>query len=71
VRHPQLHPGGLDAEGNAAAQENIKEITTAANRAKDLVQQILTFGRQREQERQRIRLDVVVKEAANGDVPHG
>ena len=53
----------LDTEGNAAAQENIKEIMAAANRAKDLVQQILTFSRQREQKRQCIRLDVVVKEA--------
>ena len=35
----------------------------AANRAKDLVQQILTFSRQREQKRQVIRLDIVVKEA--------
>jgi PAS domain S-box-containing protein len=52
-----------DTEGNAAAQEELAEILKAANRAKDLVQQILTFSRQREQKRQIVRLDSVVKEA--------
>ena len=52
-----------DTEGNAPAQESLAEILKAATRAKDLVQQILTFSRQREQKRQTIHLDVVVKEA--------
>ena len=52
-----------DTEGNSAAQDDITEILKAAGRAKDLVQQILTFSRQREQKRQVIRLDIVVKEA--------
>jgi CheY-like chemotaxis protein len=52
-----------DTEGNAAAQEDLAEILKAASRAKDLVQQILTFSRQREQKRQIIPLDTVVKEA--------
>jgi len=52
-----------DTEGNAAAQENLAEIMKAASRAKDLVQQILTFSRQREQKRLVIPLDNVVKEA--------
>ena len=52
-----------DTEGNPEAQENIKEILKAAGRAKDLVQQILTFSRQRDQKREVIRLDTVVKEA--------
>jgi PAS domain S-box-containing protein len=52
-----------DTEGNAAAQDSIGEILKAANRAKELVQQILTFSHQREQKRQVIRLDTVVKEA--------
>ena len=52
-----------DTEGNAAAQESIGEILKAANRAKELVQQILTFSRQREQKRQVIPLANVVKEA--------
>ena len=52
-----------DTEGNAAAQENIAEMLKATGRAKDLVQQILTFSRQREQKPQLIQLDTVVKEA--------
>jgi PAS domain S-box-containing protein len=52
-----------DCEGNAAASESIAEILKAATRAKDLVQQILTFSRQREQKRQVVRLNTVVKEA--------
>ncbi|HEX9048590.1 MAG TPA: PAS domain S-box protein [Verrucomicrobiae bacterium] len=52
-----------DFEGNAAATENIGEILKAAGRAKDLVQQILTFSRQREHKQQVIPLDIVVKEA--------
>jgi len=52
-----------DTEGNPGAQESIAEILKATSRAKDLVQQILTFSRQRESSRQVIRLDTVVKEA--------
>jgi PAS domain S-box-containing protein len=52
-----------DTEGNPAAQESIGEILKAATRAKELVQQILTFSRQREQKRQVIHLDPVIKEA--------
>jgi len=52
-----------DVAGNAVALENIDEILNAAGRAKDLVQQILTFSRQREQKRQIVRLHTVVKEA--------
>jgi len=52
-----------DIKGNASAEEDLGEILKAANRAKDLVQQILTFSRQREQKRQIIPLDIVVKEA--------
>jgi PAS domain S-box-containing protein len=52
-----------DTEGNSAAQEDVAEILNAASRAKDLVQQILTFSRQREQKREVIRLDTTVREA--------
>ena len=45
------------------AREYVGEILKAANRAKDLVQQILTFSRQREFDRQIIQLQTVVKEA--------
>jgi PAS domain S-box-containing protein len=51
-----------DTEGNAPAQEGVAEILAAINRAKDLVQQILTFSRQREQSRRVIQLETVVKE---------
>jgi PAS domain S-box-containing protein len=52
-----------DTAGNPAAQEDAAEILKAASRAKDLVQQILTFSRQGEQTRQDIQLQPVVKEA--------
>ena len=45
------------------AQEYIGAILEAANRAKELVQQILTFSRQREFDRQIIQLHTIVKEA--------
>ena len=51
-----------DTEGNPLAQESVAEILKAANRAKDLVQQILTFSRQRGQKPQVIKLDTIVKE---------
>jgi PAS domain S-box-containing protein len=52
-----------DTMHNATAQEDIAQILKAATRAKDLVQQILTFSRQREQNRRVITLDNVIKEA--------
>jgi PAS domain S-box-containing protein len=58
-----VHLLQLDTEGNAQAQESLEEILKACNRAKDLVQQILTFSRQREQKPQVIKLDTIVKEA--------
>jgi PAS domain S-box-containing protein len=55
-----LQQGGVDP---AAVNEHAGEILKAAERAKDLVQQILTFSRQREQTRQPLHLELVVKEA--------
>jgi len=52
-----------DTEGNPLAQESVEEILKSANRAKELVQQILTFSRPRESSRQVIRLDAIIKEA--------
>jgi len=52
-----------DTAGNLLAQESVEEILKAANRAKELVQQILTFSRQRESSRQVIRLEPIIKEA--------
>lgn len=51
-----------DTRGNAGAQESIDEILKATARAKDLVQQILTFSRQHEQKPQVIQLESVLKE---------
>jgi PAS domain S-box-containing protein len=52
-----------DTLGNAAAQDSVEEFLKATGRAKELVQQILTFSRQREQKPLVIQLDIVVKEA--------
>jgi PAS domain S-box-containing protein len=53
-----------DTQGNALAQESIAEILKATDRARELVGQILTFSRQREQSQRIIQLETVVKEAA-------
>ena len=53
-----------ETAGQALAHEYLAEILRAANRAKDLVQQILTFSRQREQKRDVIRLETILKEAS-------
>ncbi len=45
------------------AHNNLGEILKAANRAKDLVQQILTFSRQSGQERKPVKVQQVIKEA--------
>ncbi len=45
------------------AQRKVSQILIASNRAKDLVQQILMFSRQREQERRTLELTPVVVEA--------
>ncbi len=52
-----------DLKGHSEAREDVEEILKAARRAKDLVEQILTFSRQREHKRQVIRVDKVVTEA--------
>jgi nitrogen-specific signal transduction histidine kinase len=52
-----------DLAGNDTAREYVEEILRSANRAKELVQQILTFSRQHEQKPQVIKLDLVVREA--------
>ena len=52
-----------DTADNFAAQENNAEVIKAANRAKDLVQQILTFSRRRETDRKEVMLDGILNEA--------
>lgn len=51
-----------DCEGNPRVLESIDGVMKASNRAKDLVQQILTFSRQNTQARHPISLQIVVKE---------
>jgi PAS domain S-box-containing protein len=50
------------AGGNELVKRNLDEVLVAGQRAKELVQQILAFSRQTEQERQPLELQLVVKE---------
>ncbi|MFP4476659.1 MAG: PAS domain S-box protein [Desulfatibacillaceae bacterium] len=43
-------------------RNNLGKIKQAGNRAKDLITQILTFSRRREQEKTTVRLDIVIRE---------
>ena len=47
---------------DSVAHKNLEEILKAANRAKDLVQQILTFSRQNDQERKPIKVQHIITE---------
>jgi C4-dicarboxylate-specific signal transduction histidine kinase len=48
---------------DSVAHNNLEEILKAANRAKDLVKQILTFSRQSDQERKPVEVQNVITEA--------
>ena len=50
-------------EQGSLPQKNLQEVLEAAKRAQDLVQQILTFSRQTEQELKPIQVKLVAKEA--------
>ena len=50
---------------DSVAHKNLQEILKAANRAKELVTQILTFSRQSGQERKPIQVQYIIKEALN------
>ena len=52
-----------DVPEGSLAQSNLKEVLIAANRAKDMVKQILTFSRQTETEKKPVKVQSVVKEA--------
>ncbi len=52
-----------DAEKESTIHQNLKEVFKASGRAKGLVQQILTFSRQTEQERKPIQVKLICKEA--------
>ncbi len=52
-----------DLPSNSMAYQNLSEVLKAALRAKELVNQILTFSRQRENEKMILKIQPVVKEA--------
>ena len=52
-----------DIPANSQAQKNLEEVLKAADRAKKLVQQILTFSRQGSQERKPLKVQFLIKEA--------
>jgi PAS domain S-box-containing protein len=51
-----------DVAPDSCGWQNLQEVYTAGERAKELVQQILTFSRQTESERKPVRLHLLVKE---------
>ena len=52
-----------DLPEDSTVQQSIREVLKAAERAKELVKQILTFSRQRETERRPVKIDLIIKEA--------
>jgi signal transduction histidine kinase/ActR/RegA family two-component response regulator len=52
-----------DIPEDSQARQNLEEILKATNRAKELVQQILTFSRQNCQERKPLKVQYLIKEA--------
>jgi signal transduction histidine kinase/CheY-like chemotaxis protein len=54
-----------DMPEGSQARQNLEEVLKAANRAKALVQQILTFSRQNGQERKPLKVQPLIKEALN------
>ena len=53
----------LDLHGDSKAKYNVQQSIKAAQRAKDLVQQILAFSRQGKQERKPMNVQPIIKEA--------
>ena len=51
-----------DVEEGSLLRANLREVLIAANRAKDLVKQILAFSRQAEQESRPVKVGLIVKE---------
>jgi len=51
-----------DTESGSELHNNIQEVLTAGNRARDLVKQILAFSRQAEQELKPVQVALIVKE---------
>jgi CheY-like chemotaxis protein len=53
-----------DVPKDSQARKNLEEILKATNRAKELVQQILTFSRQSGQERKPLKVQYLIKEVS-------
>lgn len=53
----------IDIPEGSELGNNLQQVLKAGGRAKELVQQILTFGRQRDQEQQPVRVNLIVNEA--------
>lgn len=51
-----------DLEEDSVARSNVEEVLKATGRAKELVEQILTFSRQNETKRQTLRIQPILKE---------
>ncbi len=61
VGYTEMAMGDLSEE--SVTRRNLEEVLKAANRAKGLVRQILTFSRQSEQERKPLKIQPIIKEA--------
>jgi len=53
-----------DLPEDSQARKNLEEVLSATNRAKELVQQILTFSRQSCQERKPVKVNSIIKETS-------
>jgi two-component system cell cycle sensor histidine kinase/response regulator CckA len=53
----------IDITQDSAIRSNLKQVLKAGGRAKELVQQILTYSRQREGEMQPLKINLIVNEA--------
>ena len=60
IGYTEMAIDGVPEEG--VTRSNLREVLKAANRAKGLVQQILTFSRQSEQERKPLKIQSIIKE---------
>jgi two-component system cell cycle sensor histidine kinase/response regulator CckA len=53
----------IDIPHDSAVRSNLKQVLKAGGRAKELVQQILTYSRRREHEMQPIKINLIINEA--------
>ncbi len=61
IGYSELSLGMVPEEGKLS--HNMRQVLVSANRAKDLVKQILTFSRKTEQEKRPVQVSLLVKEA--------